>query len=260
MPKLKLPYYTFLHSQIPEEARHRNFYDSSEFEWTKNVEANFEIIQKEFAIFLEKESHQLQSYFASEMVNSPNKWKTIGFYFWGLRDEKNCESCNESFKIFDKIPGLVSVSLSLMEPDSVIKGHYGDTDAIYRCHLPLVAPGKLPEIGFQVGKEQQSWERGKLMIFNDAAYHTGWNKTNERRIVLMLDIIKKEYLPQKIWICSMVLSSLALKKNYNISSENKKSIFYKSFLYVYALYVWFYFSLINPRSFRYKPTNSVKSK
>ncbi len=258
MPKLKLPYYSFLHSKRLPESSNRNFYESNEFHWAKLIEDNFDVIQKEFTVFFQNENHQLQPYFAVEMMNAPKKWQTIGFYFWGLRDKKNCLNCNKSFTIFNQIPGLVSVSFSLMEPNSEIKPHHGDTDAIYRCHLPLLVPGKLPEIGFQVGEEKKSWEEGKLLIFNDASYHTGWNKTESRRIVLMLDIIKEEYAFQKTWICSMVLSSLILQKHFHISFQNKKNLFNKAFLYFTAFIIWYYFSVVNHRALKFKPVSQGK--
>jgi aspartyl/asparaginyl beta-hydroxylase (cupin superfamily) len=99
-----------------------------------------------------------------------------------------------------------------MEAHSEIKPHYGETDAVYRCHLPLVVPASLPVTGFQVGYEQRSWEEGKLLAFNDAAYHKGWNTSDKERIVLIFDVIRPELLPRAKRICATAHANIELHK------------------------------------------------
>lgn len=252
MSKTKKPYYFFLHDKNRNESVHETYFETNQFEWAKNIEDNFALIEKEMNYFLESNASSFEPYFATEMMNQPNKWQTIGFAFWGLRDKKNCEKCPETLKLFSKIPGFVSLSISKMEPHSEIKPHFGDTDAIYRCHLPLRVPGKLPDIGFHVGYEQRNWEKGKLMIFNDAAYHKAWNHTDQPRIILMIDIIRPEYLDDQIQICSLVIGSLTQQKFLPMKIKKKESIFNKMMIAIFTFPYFIFYSVFVRNRFNQK--------
>jgi ornithine lipid ester-linked acyl 2-hydroxylase len=104
--------------------------------------------------------------------------------------------------------GLVSAYISKLEAHTEILPHRGDTNGIIRCHLGLTVPGKLPDCGFQAGYDQRSWEEGKLLLFNDAARHLAFNQTEKERVILMLDVVRPEFLHQKNRICLTVLASL----------------------------------------------------
>ncbi|MCW3082754.1 MAG: hypothetical protein JWP12_120 [Bacteroidetes bacterium] len=184
------------------------FYDPATLEWAAGIEQQWEILRDEILEFLEANSHELKSFYAGQQ-----KWKSFGLYAWGMSlSEERCKKCKKTIEILKKLPGLVTIMVGVMEPHSKINGHRGDTDAIYRCHLPLVVPGTLPEIGFQVEEEKKSWVNGKLMVFNDAQFHQAWNDTDQRRVVLIFDVIKPEYRNRTMDICSKVLSSLAIQK------------------------------------------------
>lgn len=149
---------------------------------------------------------------------------------------KACRECPGTVNLLRDIPGLVSASVSIMEPHAEIKPHFGDTDAIYRCHLGLVIPGGLPGCGIRVGYEDRAWQHGQLIVFNDANYHTAWNQTDQRRIVMILDIIRPEYLRQQKWICSLVLASIFRQLLSELTGifKGKDNFFTKGFIYFNA--------------------------
>jgi aspartyl/asparaginyl beta-hydroxylase (cupin superfamily) len=184
------------------------FYDPATLNWTAKVEAHWEEFRIDILNFLETNSHELKSFYKGQQ-----KWKSFGLFAWGMRlSEERCTKCKKTIDLLKEIPGLITVMVGVMEPFSEIKGHRGDTDAIYRCHLPLIVPGSLPDIGFQVEDEKRSWEEGKLLIFNDGKFHQAWNNTPHRRIVLIFDVMKPEYQKRSVEICSRVLSSLLIQK------------------------------------------------
>jgi ornithine lipid ester-linked acyl 2-hydroxylase len=184
------------------------FYDSEKLEWSAEIENQWEEMRRDIIHFLENNPHELKSFY-----NGQQKWKSFGLFAWGMRlSKEKCEKCKKTIDILKKIPGLVTIMVGVMEPFSKINGHRGDTDAIYRCHLPLIVPGSLPDIGFQVEDEKRSWIEGKLLIFNDGKFHQAWNNTPHRRIVLIFDVIKPEYKDRSVEICSKVLSSLLIQK------------------------------------------------
>lgn len=112
--------------------------------------------------------------------------------------------------LLNKIPHLVSASFSMLEPHTQIAPHHGDTNAIVRCHLGLKIPESLPICGMKVGTELKSWENGKVMIFCDAYLHSAFNNSNQKRYVLIVDIIKTDFIKKEIYVCGGVLAQLGL--------------------------------------------------
>ncbi|HVA98089.1 MAG TPA: aspartyl/asparaginyl beta-hydroxylase domain-containing protein [Bacteroidia bacterium] len=203
MDKIRYP---FFDGTSEEE---KTFYNVSDFSWAKELEANWEIIKKEVIAYMQ-DPKNLHPYFAKDLMNEPEKWQTFGLYAWGVCvSKKNCEACPETIKILEKIPTIISAGVSVMEPNAEIKPHFGDTNATVRCHLGLVVPAGLPEIGFHVGYEDRSWEEGKLLLFNDAAYHKAWNNTQARRVILLFDVMRPEFATQKRDVCATVLGILS---------------------------------------------------
>lgn len=204
----KKPWFSFLHEKNTSVID-ETYFNPNDFEWSEMFEKNSEIIRQEVLLFLSSNQKELKPYFATTMMNAPEKWKSLSFYFWSVAMSKNAIiNCPKTISLLKQIPNLVSASVSIMEPYSEIKPHYGDTDAIFRCHLGIEIPEGLPNCGFRVGYEDRAWENGKLLIFNDAAYHKAWNNTDKRRVILLFDIIQPEYANQQKWICAKVRGNI----------------------------------------------------
>ncbi|MEO9257426.1 MAG: aspartyl/asparaginyl beta-hydroxylase domain-containing protein [Crocinitomicaceae bacterium] len=186
------------------------FYDTHKFEWNKRLEENYATFYEELQRYLNTDQ-KLQAYFDQNLVSRNNSWKTIALMAWGVKFHKKMKQFPQTMKVLNTIPGLVSVSFNLLEPHSEIKPHFGDTNAIARCHFGLEIPGVLPEIGFRVKNEERSWEKGKLLAFCDGYVHTAWNYTDKPRFILLFDIILPEFESHKNSVCSTVLSSLFLQ-------------------------------------------------
>jgi aspartyl/asparaginyl beta-hydroxylase (cupin superfamily) len=183
------------------------FYKKEDFEWTKLLEDNFEVIKKETLAFVQ--NNQLKPYFNKSLLSKTNSWKTEGLLFWGYFFRKNHAPFKATWKVAKQIPGIVSFSISELDPESKIKLHNGDTNAIIRVHLPIVVPSGLPECAFTVKGETRAWEEGKVILFNDAQLHEAQNLTNQKRLVLLIDVIRPEFLDRKREICGKVLNGLA---------------------------------------------------
>lgn len=235
-------YYSFLHDK-DTAVKDETYYDPEVFEWSALLERDYPIYKTEVFKLIDKHQSKLKPYFAESMVNGPEKWKGLSFYFWGLPMSKDAiVSCPETIKSLQKIPNLVSASISIMEPGTEIKPHYGDTDAIYRVHVPLKVPAKLPECGFRVGYEDRSWEEGKLLIFNDAAYHKAWNLTSERRVILLLDVLKPEHSSCKKWILAKVRGSIIWMMFTQVTGilKERKNVITKTASIILALFTYLF--------------------
>lgn len=211
------------------------YFDVEQFEWSSEIENNWEDIKGELDSFL-KSGHELWPYFDQNIVTKKNSWKTIPFYAWGVKFYGNSKKAPKTIKMLEKIPGMVSASFNLLEPNTTIVPHYGDTNAVMRCHLGIIIPGGLPDVGFEVDGEKRAWKEGKLLFFCDAHNHSAWNNSNGERYILLFDVIRPEYMNKKRRICSSVLASLFLQSRaQNISFAEKVPLIIQLFFYKMAI-------------------------
>lgn len=205
--KITKKWYSFAESAI-YEGEEPNFFDIENKSWKKLLEKNFGIILKEFQQIVEKGNKNLIPYFNKTLASDPNSWTVFPLLSWKEKHKENCDECPETIKIIEKIEGLTSCLFSILKPHTKIKPHFGDSNVMYRCHLTLKCDGKLPEIGMRVGEKSVSWENGKLIAFCDAYNHEVWNNTDSERWILIVDILREEFLPQQKQICKEVRSTL----------------------------------------------------
>jgi aspartyl/asparaginyl beta-hydroxylase (cupin superfamily) len=99
--------------------------------------SNYATIRKELEPLMDVNNVDLKPYFDDDIQFPPKNWKTIGFYFWGKKNEKTCERFPKTHEILSQLPGIVSASFNMLEPQSHIKPHFGDTNAVYRAHLGI---------------------------------------------------------------------------------------------------------------------------
>lgn len=199
------------------------FYDANDFEWSKLIIQNYSSIRKEMDEYINQHPELLQPYFNSTLVEKLKSWKTSNFLFWGKEVEQNCSKIPFTHSLFQQIPGLTSLGISVLEAGARIKPHHGDTNAIIRCHLGLTIPADAPISALKVDEELKGWQEGKLLMFCDAWKHEAWNNSDKTRYVLIFDVIHPNYLEQKKEICSNVLSWLDLQSVYEKHSFIRNS-------------------------------------
>lgn len=91
------------------------------------------------------------------------------------------------------IPGLKTALLSRMGPSTTLVPHDGwreISNHVLRCHLALDIPG--PRVsGVAIDEELMFHEQGKILCFDDAKVHSGFNLHPEKeRTVLIFDIAR----------------------------------------------------------------------
>jgi aspartyl/asparaginyl beta-hydroxylase (cupin superfamily) len=187
-----------------------NFFNPDDCHFSKIIKDNYQLISTELTNYLE--TYEMESYFNTTMVAKQNSWKTISLKWWDVQIYEHHKYFPQTLKVINSIPGLISASFNLLEPGGHIIPHCGDTNAIFRCHLGLSIPGKIPECGFRVNNEWRSWEEGELLVFVDANKHEAINNTSQNRFIFLFDVVRDEYINHKKLVCSTVLAGLFLQK------------------------------------------------
>lgn len=167
------------------------FFEASDFACVETLEDNWQVIRAELDQLLKHPEripafHQISP--DQKRISKGDHWKTYMLRGFGHPMPRNCERCPETAKILDSIPKLQNAWFSILAPGYHIPPHRGVTKGLLRVHLALLVPQQSEQCRIRVGHEVRSWDEGQCMVFDDTFDHEVWNETDERRVVLFLDI------------------------------------------------------------------------
>jgi aspartyl/asparaginyl beta-hydroxylase (cupin superfamily) len=164
---------------------HPEFFDNADFAWTQVLEERFPAIRAELDALTDSNFGEWPR---GHMFD--NKWNLFPFLTPGREFEDNQKVCPETTAALKQIPGLTMGVFSWLRAGSAIKPHVGFTDVVLRSHLAVKVPQSGEDFGFRVGESTRQWEEGKVMVFDDMHNHEAWNRTEEDRVVLMIDFLR----------------------------------------------------------------------
>lgn len=173
-------------------------YDNAVFPWTKEIEREWRAIRAELDRVLARKDdlpgfHELASDVAT--ISQDRNWKSFLLCGYGFRSEKNIALCPETWRICQKIPGLITVMFSIFEPGKHLPPHRGPYNGVLRLHLGLIVPEPREQLGIRVEKGLYRWKEGEAVVFDDAYEHEAWNETPHTRVVLFVDFRKPLRFP-----------------------------------------------------------------
>ncbi len=175
-------------------------YDNAAFPWTKDIEREWRMIRAELDRVLTRKDdlpgfHELATDVAT--ISQDRGWKTFLLSGYGFKSAANINLCPETWRICQKIPGLITVMFSILEPGKHLPPHRGPYNGVLRLHLGLVVPEPREQLGIRVENEVYRWKEGEAVVFDDAYEHEAWNKTPHTRVVLFVDFIKPTRFPAR---------------------------------------------------------------
>jgi aspartate beta-hydroxylase len=118
-------------------------------------------------------------------------WDAFFFYRHGERFDDNHRRCPktsavlESLELFRIKGQSPEICFSFLAPQTTIQPHYGVSNTRLVMHLPLLVPRDCALNLVGVGEHR--WREGELLLFDDTYLHEAWNRSDEMRIVLLMD-------------------------------------------------------------------------
>jgi aspartyl/asparaginyl beta-hydroxylase (cupin superfamily) len=175
-------------------------YDRTVFPWVENIEREWRLVRGELdRVLMRKEElpgfHELAADVST--ISSDRGWKTFLLCGYGFRSDANIRLCPETWRICQKIPGLITAMFSILEPGKHLPPHRGPYNGVLRLHLGLIVPEPREQIGIRVERQTYCWREGEAVVFDDAYEHEAWNKTPHTRVVLFVDFIKPTRQPAR---------------------------------------------------------------
>jgi ornithine lipid ester-linked acyl 2-hydroxylase len=161
------------------------------FEIINILEENFSKIKEEFLSVVSEQLHTKwhETYLYTE------GWNVFGLRFQGNDIQEAHQLCPFISSIILKNHELIDTAgFSILKPNTVIFPHEGYTDDVLRCHLGITVPKG--DCCLRVGETIIKWQEGEAFIFDDMVEHEAWNKTDETRVVMLIDL-KKDVLLQE---------------------------------------------------------------
>ena len=120
-------------------------------------------------------------------------WRTFiikGFDQWL---PKNAEQVPETTRLLKGMPQVSLAMFSIIDGGKHIPPHIGFFKSVLRYHLAMIVPEG--DCRLVVGGEEYTWKEGDHVLFDDTYRHEVWNRTDGRRVVLFLDIMRSKGRP-----------------------------------------------------------------
>jgi ornithine lipid ester-linked acyl 2-hydroxylase len=168
----------------------KEFFEKNQFEWIAQIEKNWEKVRDEIQPIAQSRLHELPRFHdiaTSITVTKDSRWKTFFLYGYGIKCEKNCQTCPETTALLGDIKGMKTAFFSILSPGMKIPQHRGPFNGVLRYHLALVVPKQKERCVIKVGNSVRHWDEGSSLIFDDSYLHQVQNNTDEMRIILFVD-------------------------------------------------------------------------
>lgn len=88
-----------------------------------------------------------------------------------------------------KVPNLFQASFSILDPGKSIPAHNGPYYGYLRYHLGIEVPDDDPP-QIRIRDHVHTWRDGESVLFDDSWNHEVINNCAERRVVLIVDVLR----------------------------------------------------------------------
>jgi hypothetical protein len=139
-------------------------YDNAVFPWTAEIEREWRAIRAELDRVLTRKDdlpgfHELATDVAT--ISQDSGWKTFFLCGYGFRSHNNIKLCPQTWAVCQKIPGLITVMFSILEPGKHLPPHRGPYNGVLRLHLGLIVPEPREQLGIRVEKDATAGRKAK---------------------------------------------------------------------------------------------------
>jgi aspartate beta-hydroxylase len=128
-------------------------------------------------------------------ANDGRDWRMFIMRAYGVDIEQNIERCPTIASLLENSPEVVSCVLSFLAPGKHIPRHRGPFRGILRFHLILTMPrgdDGGPAAILEIDGNPYRLGDGDCLLWDDTFPHEVWNRSNEVRAALLLDVWRRD--------------------------------------------------------------------
>jgi hypothetical protein len=139
--------------------------------------------------------------YQTECVNG--SWKIIPFYGFGVWCKNPCSKFPKLTEFLKSLPDLKVALISKLSEKTKLKPHYGwgaHSNNVLRCHYGILLPSDKNKSYVSVADDDASPEEirnhklNDWIAFDDSKLHYAENKSDEERIVLIVDLERPSHI------------------------------------------------------------------
>ena len=151
--------------------------------------------------------HDVMPAQADISANDGRDWRVFIMKAYGVTQEKNLRRVPTVAAILDEAPEVMSATLSFLAPGKHIPEHRGPFRAILRFHLMLSMPcddSGIPACVMNIDGVPYRLGDGESLLWDDTYRHEVWNRSDQVRIALLLDVWRRD-MPADIALLSRAI-------------------------------------------------------
>ena len=154
--------------------------------------------------------HELMKEQADISANDGRDWRMFIMRAYGIDVPDNLARCPTISGLIADRPEVMSCALSFLAPGKHVPKHRGPFRGILRFHLILAMPrtpsGDVAAV-LEIDDKPYRLADGDCLLWDDTFPHEVWNKSEEVRIALLLDVWRRE-MPYDMELLSRIVVSL----------------------------------------------------
>ncbi len=151
--------------------------------------------------------HDVMAAQADISANDGRDWRVFIMKAYGVTQDKNLQRVPTVAAILDEAPEVMSATLSFLAPGKHIPEHRGPFRAILRFHLMLSMPcddSGIPACVMNIDGVPYRLGDGESLLWDDTYRHEVWNRSDQVRIALLLDVWRRD-MPADIALLSRAI-------------------------------------------------------
>jgi aspartyl/asparaginyl beta-hydroxylase (cupin superfamily) len=190
------------------------FYDIDKiYPCLRELDQNYPVIREEMEAVLRQRDHIPRYHdlapselYISGTIDADKEWKVFMLRSMVGTPEANQAKCPRTTALLKKIPNVYQAFFSILDAGKSIPAHSGVYLGYLRYHLGLRVP-KINPPTMRVKDQYHTWEEGRSILFDDSWEHEVYNKSDDLRVVLILDFLRPMpfHLHTTNWIVTRLL-------------------------------------------------------
>ncbi|WP_392481073.1 aspartyl/asparaginyl beta-hydroxylase domain-containing protein [Nostoc sp. C110] len=229
---------TFLYPGIT----HKPWYEAHEYNiltFVQNqLQQQFNDIESEWLAYFLSGCNIVSRFNANNLFTSlkEDDWKAYLLWEKGNFTQIGLSHFPKTVDILSKLEPFLypvgHIEFYVMKPGVVLPPHTDNINTSLTCHLAIVIP---EDCGIKVGGKTQGWIKGQTLFFDDSFEHEAWNKSQEERVVLSLDLYHPELTKIEKTLLQFVLKNLNSSFEEDVVNKIQDTQYKENFLDKQAL-------------------------
>jgi aspartate beta-hydroxylase len=155
--------------------------------------------------------HELMPSQAEISANDGRDWRMLVLKAYGVPIRQNMTRCPKLAAVVDSVPDVLSATLSFLAPGKHIPRHRGPFRGVIRFYLglsvPVAADGR-PAAVLTLDDVEHPIGDGEWLLWDDTFPHEVWNRSDQVRIALLLDVRRRRMPLDLALLTKMVVGAI----------------------------------------------------